>query len=65
VQVARIVLEVERENEKIKKYMFIGVHYLKCHGLFHIVFVLNKSMSFGGEQSMFGLTNISWWVYWI
>jgi len=59
------MLKVERMNKKIKIYMFIDVHYLKCHGLFHIIFVPNKNTSFGGEQSMFELTHISWWVYWI
>jgi hypothetical protein len=28
-------------------------------------FFQHQSMLFGGEQSMFGLTHISWWVYWI
>jgi hypothetical protein len=42
------MLEVERMNNFLKKNMFIGVHYLKCPGLFHIVFVHDKNMSFGG-----------------
>jgi hypothetical protein len=53
------MLEVEKVNDFFFIKMFIGAHYLKCHGLFHIVFILNENMSFGGEQSMFRLTQIS------
>jgi hypothetical protein len=59
------MLEVERMNKKIKQNLCTGVRHVKCHGLFHIVFVLNKHMPFGGEQLVFGLAHISWWVYWI
>jgi hypothetical protein len=36
---------------------------VKCHGLFHIVFVLNGHMPLGGEHVMFILAHTSWWVY--
>jgi len=51
--------------KKFKKYLFIGVRYLKCHGFVSYYFVPNKNMSFGGKQSMFELAHIFWWVYWI
>jgi hypothetical protein len=36
-----------------------GVGNVKCHGLFHIVFVPNGHMPFGGEQLVFGLAHTS------
>ncbi len=36
---------------------------MKCHGLFHIVFVFNGHMPLGGEQLVFKLAHTSWWVY--
>jgi hypothetical protein len=36
---------------------------VKCHELFHIVFVPNGHMPLGGEHLVFGLTHAFWWVY--
>jgi hypothetical protein len=43
------MLKVEKVNEIIFKNLFIGVRNVKCHGQFHIIFLPNKHMPFGGE----------------
>jgi hypothetical protein len=52
-----------QEGEQKFKKSWIGVGDIKCHGLFHIVFVFNGHMHFGGEHVVFGLAHTSWWVY--
>ncbi len=50
-------------DERINKKLFTSVGNVKCRGLFHVVFVPNKHMPCGGEQLMFELAHIYWWVY--
>jgi hypothetical protein len=64
LQVAKMVLNARGwENDWKYKITWIVVGNVKCHGLFHIVFVPNGHMPLGGEQVMFGLAHTSWWVY--
>jgi hypothetical protein len=61
----KIVLDARgwQNKQKNLKKLFISVGNVKCCELFHIVFVPNNHVPFGGEQSMFRLPHISWWVY--
>jgi hypothetical protein len=66
MQVARIMLDTlgwESEWKNKKKKLSASGSNVKCHELFHIIFVPNKHMPFGGEQLVFGLAHIFWWVY--
>ncbi len=49
LQVTRAVLNTRGWDSEQKKKTWTSVGNVKCHGLFHIVFVLNGHMPFGGE----------------
>ncbi len=44
-----MVLNARGWKSDWEKITWIGVGNVKCHGLFHIVFVPNGHMPFGGE----------------
>jgi hypothetical protein len=47
------------KESTIYKKTWTSVGNVKCHGLFHIVFVPNGHMPLGGEQLVFGLPHTS------
>jgi hypothetical protein len=63
LQVTRMVLDARGWKAKHKlKITWISVSNVKCHGLSHIIFVLNGHMPINGEHAVFRLAHTSWWV---